>query len=93
MGVKLPLGSWRGLDENATLSRTLLADLVDRAFGREQAIMFVIDGAKAVSSDLAVSASTRASIAAARHKERIISDLLPESYLDQARAQVQSRSR
>ena len=29
-GVKLPLGLWEGSTENATLARTLLADLVDR---------------------------------------------------------------
>src|SRR5215218_2589183 len=29
-GVKIPLGLWEGSTENATLARTLLADLVDR---------------------------------------------------------------
>lgn len=33
--------------ENATLARTLLADLVDRGLDPEQAILFVIDGGKA----------------------------------------------
>jgi putative transposase len=30
-GVKIPLGLWEGSTENATLARTLLADLVDRS--------------------------------------------------------------
>jgi len=46
-GVKIPLGLWEGSTENATLVRTLLADLVDRGLDPEQAILFVIDGGKA----------------------------------------------
>ncbi len=45
-GVKIPLGLWEGSTENATLARTLLADLVDRGLDPEQAIIFVIDGGK-----------------------------------------------
>jgi putative transposase len=45
-GVKIPLGLWEGSTENATLARTLLADLVDRGLDPEQAILFVIDGGK-----------------------------------------------
>jgi putative transposase len=43
-GVKIPLGLWEGSTENATLARTLLADLVDRGLDPSQAILFVIDG-------------------------------------------------
>ncbi len=39
-GVKIPLGLWEGSTENATLARTLLADLVDRGLDPEQAILF-----------------------------------------------------
>ncbi|MDQ2896969.1 MAG: transposase, partial [Actinomycetota bacterium] len=45
-GVKIPLGLWEGSTENATLARTLLADLVERGLDPEQAILFVLDGAK-----------------------------------------------
>jgi transposase-like protein len=31
-GVKIPLGLWEGSTENATLARSLLSDLVDRAW-------------------------------------------------------------
>src|SRR3954447_8412525 len=47
-GVKIPLGLWEGSTENATLARTLLADLVDRGLDPEQAILFVIDCGKAL---------------------------------------------
>src|SRR3954447_8579006 len=47
-GVKVPLGLWEGSTENATLARTLLSDLVDRGLDPEQAILFVIDGGKAL---------------------------------------------
>ena len=47
-GVKLPLGLWEGSTENATLARSLLSDLVDRGLDPEQAILFVIDGGKAL---------------------------------------------
>jgi putative transposase len=47
-GVKIPLGLWEGSTENATLARTLLSDLVDRGLDPDQAILFVIDGSKAL---------------------------------------------
>ena len=47
-GVKTPLGLWEGSTENATLVGMLLADLVDRGLDPEQAILFVIDGGKAL---------------------------------------------
>jgi transposase-like protein len=47
-GVKIPLGLWEGSTENATLARTLLADLVVRGLDPEQVILFVIDGGKAL---------------------------------------------
>jgi transposase len=47
-GVKVPLGLWEGSTENATLARSLLADLVDRGLDAGQAILFVLDGGKAL---------------------------------------------
>ena len=47
-GVKIPLGLWEGSTENATLARELLSDLVERGLDPEQAILFVIDGGKAI---------------------------------------------
>src|SRR3954452_12750055 len=53
-GVKIPLGLWEGSTENATLARTLLADFVDRGLDRSQAILFVIDGGKALRTAIRV---------------------------------------
>jgi putative transposase len=47
-GVNVPLGLWEGSTENATLARSLLADLVDRGLDPGQAILFVLDGGKAL---------------------------------------------
>jgi putative transposase len=47
-GVKIPLGLWEGSTENAAVATALLSDLVDRGLDPEQAILFVIDGAKAL---------------------------------------------
>ena len=47
-GVKIPLGLWEGSTENATLVGMLLADLVDRGLDPDQAILFVIDGGRAL---------------------------------------------
>ena len=64
-GVKIPLGLWEGSTENATLARTLLAELVDRGLDSEQVILFVIDAGKALRRrSTTSSASTRSSIAA-----------------------------
>lgn len=47
-GVKIPLGLREGSTENATLATTLLSDLVDRDLDPAQAILFVIDGFRAL---------------------------------------------
>jgi transposase-like protein len=78
-GVKIPLGLWEGSTENATLARTLLADLVDRGLDPEQAIMFVIDGGKAIRRAIKDVFGERALVHRChRHKERNVCDLLPE---------------
>jgi len=78
-GVKIPLGLWEGSSENATLARTLLADLVDRGLDPEQAILFVIDGGKALHRAIKDVFGEHALVHRShRHKERNICDLLPE---------------
>jgi putative transposase len=78
-GVKIPLGLWEGSTENATLARTLLADLVDRGLDPEQAILFVIDGGKALRRGIKDVFGEHALVHRChRHKERNICDLLPE---------------
>ncbi len=78
-GVKIPLGLWEGSTENATLARTLLADLVDRGLDPEQAILFVIDGGKALRRAIKDVFGEHALLHRChRHKERNVTDLLPE---------------
>jgi putative transposase len=78
-GVKIPLGLWEGSTENATLVSMLLADLVDRGLDPGQAILFVIDGAKALRKAIKGVFGEYALVHRChRHKERNVCDLLPE---------------
>jgi putative transposase len=90
-GVKIPLGLWEGSTENATLARTLLADLVDRGLDPEQAILFVIDGGKALRKAIKDVFGEHALVhRCQRHKERNVCDLLPERERDQLRARMRA---
>ena len=89
-GVKIPLGLWEGSTENATVARTLLADLVERGLDPEQAILFVIDGSKALRRAIKDVFGEHALVHRChRHKERNVTDLLPE----RDRPTVRSRMR
>jgi transposase-like protein len=78
-GVKIPLGLWEGSTENATLARQLLADLVDRGLDPSQAILFVLDGGKALRRAIKDVFGEHALVHRChRHKERNVCDLLPE---------------
>jgi putative transposase len=78
-GVKIPLGLWEGSTENATLVSMLLADLVDRGLDPDQAILFVIDGGKALRKAIRDVFGEHALVHRChRHKERNVTDLLPE---------------
>ena len=78
-GVKIPLGLWEGSTENATLVSMLLADLVDRGLDPEQAILFVIEGGKALRRGIKDVFGEHALVHRChRHKERNVCDLLPE---------------
>ena len=88
-GVKIPLGLWEGSTENATLARTLLADLVDRGLDPSQAILFVIDGGKAIRRAIKDVFGEHALVHRChRHKERNICDLLPERDRPQVLARI-----
>ncbi|HZD88327.1 MAG TPA: IS256 family transposase [Gaiellaceae bacterium] len=90
-GVKVPLGLWEGSTENATLARTLLADLTDRGLDPEQAILFVIDGSKALAKAIREVFGEHALIHRChRHKERNVTDLLPEADRDRTRSQMRA---
>ncbi len=88
-GVKIPLGLWEGSTENATLARSLLADLVDRGLDPEQAILFVIDGGKALRRAIKDVFGEQALVQRChRHKERNVTDLLPERDRPQVLAKI-----
>jgi transposase-like protein len=90
-GVKIPLGLWEGSTENATLARTLLADLVDRGLDPEQAILFVIDGAKALRKAIKDVFGEHALVHRChRHKERNVCDLLPERDRETVRGRMRA---
>jgi transposase-like protein len=90
-GVKIPLGLWEGSTENATLACTLLADLVDRGLDPQQAILFVIDGGKALRKAIRDVFGEHALVHRChRHKERNVTDLLPERDRDQVRARMRA---
>jgi putative transposase len=90
-GVKIPLGLWEGSTENATLARTLLADLVDRGLDPEQAIVFVIDGGKALRRAIKDIFGEHALVHRChRHKERNVTDLLPERDRETVRARMRA---
>jgi putative transposase len=90
-GVKIPLGLWEGSTENATLARTLLADLVDRGLDPEQAILFVIDGGKALRKAIKDVFGEHALVHRChRHKERNVTDLLPERDRPTVRARMRA---
>jgi putative transposase len=88
-GVKIPLGLWEGSTENATLVSMLLADLVDRGLDPEQAILFVIDGGKALRKAIRDVFGEHALVHRChRHKERNVCDLLPERDRPQILARI-----
>ena len=90
-GMKIPLGLWEGSTENATLASALLADLVDRGLDPEQAILFVIDGSKALRKAIKSVFGEHALVHRChRHKERNVCDLLPERDRDQVRARMRA---
>jgi transposase-like protein len=90
-GVKIPLGLWEGSSENATLVRALLADLVDRGLDPEQAILFVIDGSKALRKAIKDVFGEHALVHRChRHKERNVCDLLPERERETVRGRMRA---
>jgi putative transposase len=90
-GHKIPLGLWEGSTENATLARTLLADLVDRGLDPEQAILFVIDGGKALRRAIKDVFGEHALVHRChRHKQRNVTDLLPERDRDTVRGRMRA---
>jgi transposase-like protein len=90
-GVKIPLGLWEGSTENATLVGMLLADIVDRGLDPDQAILFVIYGGKALRKAIKSVFDEHALVHRChRHKERNVTDLLPERDRPQMLVRIRS---
>jgi putative transposase len=86
-GKKHVLGLREGATENASACKALLADLIERGLPSERALLFVIDGAKALRKAITDTFGSRALIQRCRqHKKRNVTDALPE----RMRAQVNS---
>ncbi len=79
-GEKQPLGLWEGSTENASVAKALLRDLIERGLPSDQALLFVIDGSKALRKAIrdvfgALSLVQRCQV----HKQRNVLDHLPKS--------------
>ena len=84
-GRKHLLGLREGSTENATDSKALLADLVDRGFPTDRHLLFVIDCAKALYKALREVFGARAIIQRCQvHKKRNVLDQLPKHKRAQA---------
>jgi putative transposase len=77
-GVKHPLGLWDGSTENATVTRGLLTNLVERGLDLEQGVLCVIDGGKALTKAINEVLGRVPVQRCIRHKERNLLDHLPE---------------
>ena len=90
-GVKIPLGLWEGSTENATVATALLANLVERGLDPEQGILFVLDGGKALRKAIRSVFGEAAIVQRCiRHKERNVTDHLPEREREVVRARLRA---
>jgi transposase-like protein len=77
-GTKHVLGIREGSTENATVARALLSDLVERGLPQDRALLFVIDGSKALWAAIRKLFGDRAVIQRCQvHKKRNVRDHLP----------------
>jgi transposase-like protein len=78
-GKKHVLGVHEGATENATSCGALLDDIIERGVSTQQSLLFVIDGAKALSKAIASRFGQRGLIQRCQvHKSRNVKDHLPD---------------
>jgi transposase-like protein len=78
-GNKYVLGVREGTTENAGVARALLSDLVERGLPTDHALLFVIDGAKALRTAIRQALGTAVVVARCQvHKIRNVLDHLPD---------------
>jgi len=79
-GTKVPLGVAEGTTENKAVCTRLVADLADRGLDASAGVLFVIDGGKALERAIRAVFGAKALIQRCRrHKERNVTDHLPEA--------------
>jgi putative transposase len=79
-GTKVPLGVVEGTTENKAVCTRLVADLRDRGLDATSGVLFVIDGGKALERAIRAVFGAKALIQRCRrHKERNVTDHLPEA--------------
>jgi len=77
-GRKHPLGLWEGTTENKATCSALLSNLVERGLSTDRAMLFVIDGGKAIRSAIIQHFGELALVQrCTKHKERNVTDHLP----------------
>lgn len=92
-GKKHVLGLREGATENATACKELLADLIERGLATDRALLFSIDGAKALRKAITDTFGTRVLIQRCReHKKRNVAEALPERMRAQARSSMSCKS-
>jgi len=78
-GVKHPLGLREGTTENAGVAKALLGELIERGLPSDRALLFVIDGAKALRKAIAETFAAAALVQRCQlHKQRNVLEHLPE---------------
>ncbi len=79
-GTKVPLGVAEGTTENKAVCTRLVADLAERGLDASKGVLFVIDGGKALERAIRAVFGRKALIQRCRrHKERNVTDHLPEA--------------
>ncbi len=85
-GKKHVLGLREGATENAAACKELLADLIERGLPTDRALLFIIDGARALRKAITDTFGPRALIQRCReHKKRNVAEALPERLRAQTR--------
>ncbi len=78
-GYKHPLGLWEGTTENKATAGALISNLVERGLDTSRAMLFVIDGGKAIRSAIVHHFGELAIVQrCTKHKERNVTDHLPK---------------
>jgi len=77
-GRKHPLGLWEGTTENKTVCTALINNLIDRGLPADRALLFVIDGGKAIRAAIDAVWGELALVQRCRkHKQTNVTDHLP----------------